>query len=878
MAIRPYEDWLGIPGSTERPNHYELLGVAPDDLNEQLLKAAYGHRYAMVRCYEVGNYGDEATRLLREMTVAYDVLRDSARRQSYDAELARAAERSTDHDTGSARDTLAEAAGPVERSQKVNRPSGQQDASTTAGSIVSKASSSRPQSKPSPPLTPAAQPVSAGNANPSNRAPATVAATDVKPKEELAKVEVPGGPTAIRVTAKEPVAVASSVPSPTQRFVVVGGGALLLGCTALVLGIVFFSGNRPSSPPKPAPHEHAFTPSASSASSKEPASAGNSLAPATDDLQPTAAVIQFSGELRKVTVVSASDGEDMHLLLVPIQGDPVEAYVRDAAFAEQLWDIPATVELGKSGPIVQVSGHWVEQDAFSPRFEEARRWLQIERLQAPQGSAEVGKTRSTYSLPETHRDDLHRLRKVDEQVELTAYLETEPTFGRTPPYETVIVVLDRHYLVELPAAWRDPLLAHDVDEPLTLTAVSTGRFANRDGRELPLLRGLTLASAGSASNAPAQPTGDAVAQATTPTRNEVPTPGPSPVMTRPESASTPESSASSSPAEPLGDSVELPPREVLEIETLGELPWSGSDRAQLALDSRCAALPAGSQLMIEAIGSQRFRVVLLPGKQMVAGFMLEHNQLKFVWSKTAPAEASQLRNCRLQIADGNEQRIVQLRHPIRTNPIPLPNTANDRQLALQVRDIPDRSKLILVASVEYDGTPVDAKATGQQLKFGIKRNFAFKDMSQLGDFADAVGVELRLGANDEELILIVSPNFSRPPFEQELTEDGLREGLESAQRAFNNAQQDLVKSQQRLLESRNSGGNPKAKSARIQSAINAVNAAQANIEKAIYFQRNVAPQLHQLAGTLRNSVSIRFRVTATVDDAVIVLHDGGFVD
>ena len=192
MAIRPYEDWLGIPASTERPNHYELLGVAPDDLNEPLLKAAYEHRYAMVRCYEVGNYGDEATRLLREMTVAYDVLRDSARRQSYDAELARVAERPTDHDTGSARDTLAEAAGPVEHSQQVNRPSDPKDASTTAGSIVSKASSSRPQSKSSLPLRPAAQPVSAGNENPSNRAVATVAAPDVKPKEDLAKVEMQG--------------------------------------------------------------------------------------------------------------------------------------------------------------------------------------------------------------------------------------------------------------------------------------------------------------------------------------------------------------------------------------------------------------------------------------------------------------------------------------------------------------------------------------------------------------------------------------------------------------------------------------------------------------------------------------------------------------
>ena len=906
MAIRPYEDWLGIPASVERPNHYELLGLIPGAVDESLLKASYEHRYALVRCYEVGNYCDEATRLLREIAVAYDVLRDSQRKQAYDTELERAAERATQHDLPSTRETVSESARPAkdaapgmgqspaagrtgQTSAEKSSSSGQTAGATgsladhpnisvdaKAGSVGRTAvipSAAKPRgtkqvSGQTVVVKPNLSALGAGSAGTGARVASAAQANNA----EQAGIVAPTGqpdpqPLALVKTADETKSTAAK--PRNARNALLGGGAVALAALigGLALALSGFDGggeDLASTPTELTPL--ASPPMPSPVVDNPPTSASNS----SSELQ--VALDQLSGELRKVIVVPTDAGDAIHLLLKPIQGDPVEAFVADQNFAEQLWDIPATVELGagKPGPIVQVSGQLVEQQALTARFEEARRWIKIQRIQSPQGSAEVGKTRSTYSLPETHRAELHRLRKVDEHVEITAYLESEPKLGRTPPFETVMVVQDRHYLVEIPTGWRDAISGQDIAEPLALTAAITGRFANREGRELPLIRGLTLIN--SASPSPTAPA-DTFAANSGPSPSDAPPPGPTPVMprTEPPPATRAESS---SPAERLDGAVELPSLDSAMVQTLGELPWSASPEVQLALDSRCAALPDSTQMVIEANGPQRFRVLLSPTNQPVAAFAIQDNQLKFAWFKSVPAEAIQLRNCRLKISDGSESSILQLREPIFSSAFSTPAKKNATQVPLQVRDLPDLGKLVWEASVEFDGTPVDQRAIGQQLKFGAKRRFPFKDVSQFGELAEAIGVELRLGNTAGELIMIISPQYSRSPYNAELTEEGLQEGLEAVERSFAGAQQRLIEARRRYAEilSR-TGVNPKVRAASLDSAQRAINSAQETMAKAVFYKQNVHPRLTDFAFRLQNSVKIRFRVTANVDDAVILLHD-----
>ncbi|HEX5442443.1 MAG TPA: hypothetical protein VFW87_01380 [Pirellulales bacterium] len=83
----PYRKWLGIPEDQRPPNHYQLLGIAPDEQDREVIEAAAVRQSAFVRNFQSGKYGTEATRLLTEIAAARLCLLDPGKRASYDAEL-----------------------------------------------------------------------------------------------------------------------------------------------------------------------------------------------------------------------------------------------------------------------------------------------------------------------------------------------------------------------------------------------------------------------------------------------------------------------------------------------------------------------------------------------------------------------------------------------------------------------------------------------------------------------------------------------------------------------------------------------------------------------------------------------------------------------
>ncbi|HEV3005256.1 MAG TPA: hypothetical protein VGX78_12390, partial [Pirellulales bacterium] len=87
-AFDPYHKWLGIAPAQRPPTHYQLLGIAPDERDREVIEVAGLRQSGFVRAFQVGAFADEATRLLNEIAVAQICLRDPAKRAAYDRTLA----------------------------------------------------------------------------------------------------------------------------------------------------------------------------------------------------------------------------------------------------------------------------------------------------------------------------------------------------------------------------------------------------------------------------------------------------------------------------------------------------------------------------------------------------------------------------------------------------------------------------------------------------------------------------------------------------------------------------------------------------------------------------------------------------------------------
>lgn len=86
----PYRKWLGIPDGQRPPTHYQLLGIAPDERDRDVINAAVVRQSAFIRTFQNGQHAAEATRLLNEIAAAKVCLLDPAKRAQYDANVMKA--------------------------------------------------------------------------------------------------------------------------------------------------------------------------------------------------------------------------------------------------------------------------------------------------------------------------------------------------------------------------------------------------------------------------------------------------------------------------------------------------------------------------------------------------------------------------------------------------------------------------------------------------------------------------------------------------------------------------------------------------------------------------------------------------------------------
>ena len=85
----PYHRWLAIPRGQRPPTYYQLLGVAADEADPEVIEEAALRQTSHVRTYQTGPYGQQATAVLNELGQARATLLNPEKRKEYDARLPR---------------------------------------------------------------------------------------------------------------------------------------------------------------------------------------------------------------------------------------------------------------------------------------------------------------------------------------------------------------------------------------------------------------------------------------------------------------------------------------------------------------------------------------------------------------------------------------------------------------------------------------------------------------------------------------------------------------------------------------------------------------------------------------------------------------------
>jgi WD40 repeat protein len=86
----PYHKWLGIPKGQRPPTFYQLLGVAADEQDPEVIEEAAIRQTTHVRAYQTGPHATDCTRILKEIATARLTLLDPAKRKQYDEQLPKA--------------------------------------------------------------------------------------------------------------------------------------------------------------------------------------------------------------------------------------------------------------------------------------------------------------------------------------------------------------------------------------------------------------------------------------------------------------------------------------------------------------------------------------------------------------------------------------------------------------------------------------------------------------------------------------------------------------------------------------------------------------------------------------------------------------------
>jgi hypothetical protein len=83
----PYHRWLAIPRQQRPPTYYQLLGVAVDESDREVIEEAALRQTSHVRTYQTGPYAQQCTAILNELGQARATLLNPEKRKEYDTRI-----------------------------------------------------------------------------------------------------------------------------------------------------------------------------------------------------------------------------------------------------------------------------------------------------------------------------------------------------------------------------------------------------------------------------------------------------------------------------------------------------------------------------------------------------------------------------------------------------------------------------------------------------------------------------------------------------------------------------------------------------------------------------------------------------------------------
>ena len=83
----PYHKWLGIPKDQRPPTHYQLLGISPNEEDNEAIEAAAERQRLFVKGFQKGPRSRTASSILYQIEEAKVTLLNPTMRDAYDQRL-----------------------------------------------------------------------------------------------------------------------------------------------------------------------------------------------------------------------------------------------------------------------------------------------------------------------------------------------------------------------------------------------------------------------------------------------------------------------------------------------------------------------------------------------------------------------------------------------------------------------------------------------------------------------------------------------------------------------------------------------------------------------------------------------------------------------
>src|SRR5437879_471158 len=102
----PYHRWLAIPPRHRPPTYYQLLGIASDEADPEVIREAALRQVNHIRTYQTGPHAQVCQALLNEIGQARVTLLNPEKRKDYDARLGIGTGEDEDRETEGPQDNI----------------------------------------------------------------------------------------------------------------------------------------------------------------------------------------------------------------------------------------------------------------------------------------------------------------------------------------------------------------------------------------------------------------------------------------------------------------------------------------------------------------------------------------------------------------------------------------------------------------------------------------------------------------------------------------------------------------------------------------------------------------------------------------------------